>query len=251
MANTFEAKSRIPTRPLSFANIDMIMPKELAVDYTNGNIYVSDENGVVHDLSEAVAEIVASSEELAETIKVKIEDEHGEEQEVILETAIAQMAIDIRNLKTKSEEIQAAVDEITQTDPETGEKIIKIKPGDIIDDSTHRFVTDTQLEELSKKISIDGIVLTLYAVNWTGSEAPYTQTVSNAAFTANMPRPTIDINHYESEVYEDAMDAEDAWCKVYRAVTADGSITFYATEKPEVNLSVFVEIKKSGLSGVS
>ena len=36
----FTATSRVPTRPLSYANKEKAYRKELLVDYTNGMIYV-------------------------------------------------------------------------------------------------------------------------------------------------------------------------------------------------------------------
>lgn len=256
MANVFQATARIPTRPLSYENIDEIMPKELAVDYTNGNIYVADENGVVHDLSMAVAEYVSHSEDLAETIKVVIQDEHGHDVEVILETAIATMAADLMAAQgdiaqhgTDIGKINDFLDTISDTSGDT--RVASIQAGAIVDDATHRFVTDTQLQEIASKATPNGIVLTVYAAQWTGSEAPYKNDVTVSGFTAGMPRPIVDINHYDGENYDDAMDAEDAWCKIYRAVTGDNKITFYATEKPEINLSVFVKYDTTGLTGVS
>ena len=52
----FTATTRVPTRPLSYANKDMAYRKELMIDYTNGLIYVVDENGTIIDVTQSVYE---------------------------------------------------------------------------------------------------------------------------------------------------------------------------------------------------
>ena len=140
------------------------------------------------------------------------------------------------------------IDAITGQSGSSGSVHIEIKPGDIIVDEDHMFITSTQLEEISQKVSIKNVVCTLTTSGWTGSAAPYKQTVTCTGATANMARPIIDINHTDSETYENAMKAEDAWCNIYRATTGKDTITVYASSKPEVNISMVVELKITGLS---
>ena len=43
--------TRIPTRPLDYKNRNEAKPKEILIDYNNGHIYVSDEDGNIFDAS--------------------------------------------------------------------------------------------------------------------------------------------------------------------------------------------------------
>ena len=254
----FEATTRIPTRPLSYANKDMAYNKELMIDYTNGNIYVKDETGVIHDISQTITQIITTNPDidLGDKIEVTIPDESGtgEGTTVTINTAILQLVEQIRQQQqtinsqnTAIEEMQKVIDAITGEESGGDAPTIIIKPGDIVTDENHQFITQQQITEITNKISLQYVTVTLTAAGWTGSAAPYTQTVACAGATADMARPTIDIDH-ANESYETAMDTEDAWCNIYRASTGAGNITFYASEKPTVNISVVVEMKMTGLS---
>ena len=236
----FKAQSRIPTRPLSYENIDQAYNRELIVDYKTGDIYVKDDAGEIHNISASIANTILSSGEITKYLNVTYTGFDGTEKTVTIDAAIIDLVNQIK-------EQQKVVDAITGKDPEGGTTII-IQPGQVVQDETHQFVTNTQLTEISNKVSIDDVVITLLASSWIGSAAPYTQSVSCAGATADMARPTVDINHTDSETYEDAMKADDAWCYIYRAKTGDNMITFYASEKPEVDISCVVQLKKTGLS---
>lgn len=47
----FEAKARIPCRPLSYTNRTLAEPKELIIDYQTAEIYISDENGTINNVT--------------------------------------------------------------------------------------------------------------------------------------------------------------------------------------------------------
>ena len=47
----FTANARIPTRPLSFENVDLREAKEIVVDYENHIIYISDKDSNLHPIS--------------------------------------------------------------------------------------------------------------------------------------------------------------------------------------------------------
>ena len=59
--NEFTATSRIPTRPLSYENKDLVEKEEILVDYTNHKIYVCDTNGEIHDITAEISSTVISS----------------------------------------------------------------------------------------------------------------------------------------------------------------------------------------------
>ncbi|HOK44195.1 MAG TPA: hypothetical protein PLD49_11105 [Thermoclostridium caenicola] len=75
--------------------------------------------------------------------------------------------------------------------------------------------------------------------DWTGSSAPYTKTVSVSGILST-DTPIIDI--VMSGTYSTDEAIAEAWGYIYRAVTANGSITFYATKKPEVSLPIQIKV---------
>ena len=74
---------------------------------------------------------------------------------------------------------------------------------------------------------------------WSGTSAPYTKTVSVSGILAT-DTPIIDI--VMSGTYSTDEARIEAWGYIYRAVTANGSITFYATEKPTVSLPIQIRV---------
>ena len=243
MATQFKATTRLPFRPLSYENVELAYNRELIADYTTGNLYLKDDQGQIIDLSQKISQVIIESGQIAEYLNVTYIGFDGEETTVQINAAI----IDLVN---KIKEQQQVIDAITgQDEPGGGTTVnIQIKPGQIVVDENHQFVTNQQLNELAQKVSIKDVQCLLPATGWIGSAAPYYQTVACQGALETMPRPTIDINHTSGETYENAMTAEDNWCYIYRAVTGANTITVYASEKPEVDLSFVVQLKLPGLS---
>jgi len=77
------------------------------------------------------------------------------------------------------------------------------------------------------------------STSWSGSAAPYTQTVTINGITSDH-NPIIDV--VMSGTYSTDEARIEAWGYIYRAVTANGSITFYATEKPTVSLPIQIKV---------
>lgn len=75
--------------------------------------------------------------------------------------------------------------------------------------------------------------------NWSGSAAPYTKTITVSGILAT-DTPIIDV--VMSGTYSTDEARIEAWGYIYRAVTANGSITFYATEKPTVSLPIQIRV---------
>ena len=75
--------------------------------------------------------------------------------------------------------------------------------------------------------------------NWSGSSAPYSKTVSISGLLST-DTPIIDV--VMSGTYSTDEARIEAWGYIYRAVTANGSITFYATEKPTVSLPIQIKV---------
>lgn len=75
--------------------------------------------------------------------------------------------------------------------------------------------------------------------SWSGSSAPYTKTISVSGILST-DVPFIDI--VMSGTYATDTARQEAWGCIYRAVTADNAITFYATDKPTVNLPLQIKV---------
>lgn len=91
-----------------------------------------------------------------------------------------------------------------------------------------------------------GAVSTSYtatiSTSWTGSEAPYTQTITVSGILAS-DTPIVDM--VPDSTYSTAQAQEEAWSKIYRIVTADDTITVYAHEKTGVSVPIkMVVIRK-------
>ena len=74
----------------------------------------------------------------------------------------------------------------------------------------------------------------LTVAGWTGENAPFTQEVTISGILEN-DEPIIDV--VLSSVYDTAMQEDNQWGNIYKAVTREDGITFYAKEKPTVALT--------------
>lgn len=75
---------------------------------------------------------------------------------------------------------------------------------------------------------------TLTAAGWTGSAAPFTQELEITGVLES-DVPLLDL--IPSNVYSTAVQEDEAWGQIYKAVTGADSITFYAKVKPTVALN--------------
>ena len=89
---------------------------------------------------------------------------------------------------------------------------------------------------VDSKTSIFNVTLD---TSWSGSAAPYSNSVTVTGILAT-DTPIIDV--VMSGTYSTDEARIEAWGYIYRAVTANGSITFYATEKPTVSLPVQIKV---------
>jgi len=80
---------------------------------------------------------------------------------------------------------------------------------------------------------------TIQAANWSGSEAPFSQSVSVSGILST-DTPIIDV--VMSGTYGTDIERSSQWNYVYRAVTSDGSITFYAKTKPTIDLPIQIKV---------
>ena len=241
----FTATTRVPTRPLSYANKDMAYRKELMIDYTNGLIYVVDENGDIIDVTQSVYENLIKNYEIGtgDTIIVKVPNPDGEgEIEITLQQSITEILQEIEVIKQNIEEIRKIIEELS---PGSGE--ISIDAGDIITDATHQFVTQTQLANMAKKVHIDEKIVSINVASISGSVAPYTLTVSVAGLNPSYPSPLLDIS-YTNDVFSTNEAEEDAFYTIQRCkITTANEATIYFREKPTTNFNVRFVIYTPGI----
>lgn len=74
---------------------------------------------------------------------------------------------------------------------------------------------------------------------WTGSSAPYTQTITVSGITAN-DNPIVDVN-LSSTTYANKDSVITAWGEVYRITTAANSITVYADSKTTTAIPIMLK----------
>lgn len=80
---------------------------------------------------------------------------------------------------------------------------------------------------------------TLLADGWTGTSAPFSQAITVSGILET-DKPKVDV--VVSSTYATAETEIEAWGYVYRIVTSQNGVTAYATEKPEVSLSIQMEV---------
>lgn len=76
--------------------------------------------------------------------------------------------------------------------------------------------------------------------SWSGSAAPYTQTVSISGILAT-DTPIVDIN-LSSITYANKDSVTEAWSSIYRITTAANSITVYADEKTTTSVPIQLKV---------
>ena len=84
-----------------------------------------------------------------------------------------------------------------------------------------------------------GVLTTTLNTTWSGSEAPFTKTQTVSGVLSS-DTPIIDV--VMSGTFATDEERLEAWGNIYRAVTANNSITFYAIEKPEVSLPIQIKV---------
>lgn len=238
----FTATSRIPTRPLSYANVSMAYRKELVVDYTDGMVYIVDENGDVHNVAEQVYQQLILNGDITDNITIQIPDGSGGTTNVTVEAALTQVINDIDTIQSNITEINKIIEELSNEDGS-----ISINASNVVQDATHRFLTDTQIASLQEKVTIKEVTVTINPADVSGSAAPYACTKAVAGVSPDYPAPTIDIN-FTDDVFANNEKEEDAYYCMYRCkITTANEATFYFKTKPETAFQVRFQIKVPGI----
>ena len=84
-----------------------------------------------------------------------------------------------------------------------------------------------------------GIINVTLDTTWSGTSAPFSKTVTVSGILST-DTPIIDV--VMSGTYSTDEARIEAWGYIYRAVTGNDSITFYATEKPTINLPIQIKV---------
>jgi len=99
-----------------------------------------------------------------------------------------------------------------------------------------KYWNGTTWETLGAK---DVVLTATLDTTWSGTSAPYTKTVSVSGILST-DTPIIDV--VMSGTYTTDEARAEVWGYIYRAVTANDSITFYAMEKPTVSLPIQIKV---------
>ena len=92
----------------------------------------------------------------------------------------------------------------------------------------------------AERDSLTGILL---STGWSGTSAPYTQTITVSGITAT-PRVWIDVNISGASDYDEEQELINNFNLVYRIVQGTNQITAYAKDEPEINLPLVIEVVK-------
>ena len=100
---------------------------------------------------------------------------------------------------------------------------------------------DVIQSEVDGKATTDTFFATLPSANWTGEEAPYSQTIAVVGMTAS-DNPVVDVDLSGAMDY----DAEQAiltdWGQVYRIVTGTDEITVYANVETVGDVEMMLKV---------
>ena len=99
-----------------------------------------------------------------------------------------------------------------------------------IGDGTHNY---NNLRPTYANGTVDTILLD--KDEWTGDTAPYTQEIS-VDFMYEFFNPSVNLN--PSDSYVNALVEVQEFSKVYKGVSGDGFVRFYATDIPKCDLSL-------------
>ena len=122
--------------------------------------------------------------------------------------------------------------------PETNSGMVLMANGKTLQEDldTHK----ANNASLSSKGHVNHAVLTVTLnTAWSGTSAPYTKTVTVNGIQSS-DTPIIDV--VMSGTYSTDEARIEAWGYIYRAVCNNGSITFYATEKPTVDIPIQIKV---------
>lgn len=101
----------------------------------------------------------------------------------------------------------------------------------------------TNVQDAIEEVVATSTTITLTSAGWTGDSAPFSQQVSCSIVAADTPVVSVDVDTPGTDADADN-EAINAWALVSQRNPAQGAgtLTFYATEKPTVNIPVKVGV---------
>lgn len=126
---------------------------------------------------------------------------------------------------------------LTVTD-KTVNVTVPVALSEMTTDSTHRVVADTEKATWDAKATTSTYTATISA-SWTGTSAPYTQTVSVSGVLAT-DNPIVDA--VLSSTWATAILQSEAWTKIQRIVTSANTLTVYATEATTTAIPIQIKV---------
>ncbi len=120
-------------------------------------------------------------------------------------------------------------------------KVIDLFLTDMETDGDDYFDFDRDLNDNFKKIDkrFEGSEIKLSGDNWEGGEAPYSQSVEVEGIKEkDNPHITLKL----SEDYETAQSEMSAYSRLFKAITTEGKITFYATNPTGIELNLILKL---------
>lgn len=223
---------RIPTRPLSYANKDLAQNKEVVVDWTTGELYLKLADGSFLSITQTVFNQIKDTD-LSQSITIVVPGagEGG-----------ADLTVNLQEFSTlvynTLDEFREQLKQFAVVDPDTGE--VTVSAESVKQDENHRFVTDTQIsawDGKAEKVTYTSQIGTA----WTGTEAPFTQTVQLAGIKST-DEPTVDVLLSDSISYQTCMDYLEAWGSIYRITTQDDQITVYSSKATTVTVPIKLQV---------
>ena len=222
---SFEAKARIPIRPLSYDNQDKRFPKEILADYTKIALYLVDAENQIHEIYNRDTLIKDVVDHLkTETIKEVIE---GYDQQI--ETLVERYTTELTELyETFSDRLSGLTDELNNI----GESVTELT-------ENYRTLSETVNKKCEKCI----LRVTLGLEDWKQDSGNnyYTKTVSVEGITAN-DYPSVDVELPED--YTVAMNYISEYGKIWKLITKDGEIEVYATEPISSTITLIMSYVK-------
>lgn len=265
----FNANARVPTRPLSYENVAMAYRKEFIVDYHTGLLYICDVDGNIIDVTAAIYNALLQNGDIGKGDNITIvipnpenppEDPSKPDPDdtdhwiiVNLQAKLLEILQDLDIIKNNLKEINNLITKIIKKDEngkpvkdENGDYIPEIPAPYIVQDATHRFLTDIQINNLQKKVEIIERIVSIQPSDVTGTVAPLSCTKPCTGVDPSYPSPHIYVSYTGDSI--DSNDTEDSYFNNIQRVFINSAnqltITFRA--KPAGPFNMKVQIFKPG-----
>lgn len=271
------ASPRRPNRLLDKSNVSSAYPKELVADFSSGELVLIDESG--HEVNtnplssqesgvgNGVSSIVVNGRSIAvykdtflkehPTITTSTDSTSNTQTEsggsfTVVDkvtrdsnghvTTINTKTVKLPNIPTVPENLENTLSGLRTDVDEANAAASNAQQTASSAASTASTANSNASTALSTANSKATTVLynANIGTNWTGSAAPYTQTISVSGILA-ADTPIVDVNLASIE-YANKDDVIEAYSKIYRITTAANSITVYADDKTTTAIPIQLKV---------